>query len=121
MPRNRAGTQPIRVPTDGDYGEAKQLEESQRAVPLPDNQAPAVAPGGPPSLPAGGEGGTGQPEAPPVARPDVFGPSTQPNQAATAGSLLPDDPVLNQLHAVQVRFPSEGLARYIERYGRRVR
>ncbi len=110
MPRNRKGTQPVRVPTGGPQGQRQQLEGAQQAIPLPDRQG-------------GGSGILPQPNgAAPVERPDVFGATARPGEPLTAGAtagagpngvgMLPDD-FIQGLRAIQMQFPSPGLARLI--------
>ena len=109
MPRNRRGTQPVRVPTGGPQGQRQQLETAQQVIPLPDRQS-----GGAPPPQTNGA---------PVERPDVFGATARPNEPLTAGApagpgpngigMLPEDPV-EFLRAVWLQFPSPGLRRLIE-------
>lgn len=74
--------QAVRAPTGLKYGQRKQLEDAQKAVPLPDNTPQA--------------GGGGQ--APPVQPPNVFAPTARPGEPLTAGArggagpspILPD-------------------------------
>ena len=111
MPRNRKGTQPIRVPTGGPQGQRQQLETAQQVIPLPDRQ------GGAPAQTNG---------AVPVQRPDVFGATTRPGEPLTAGAaagpgpngigMLPDDPI-EFLRAIYLQYPSQGLRRLIETSG----
>lgn len=120
MARKKSNAQPVRAPTGGDYGARRQLEAAQSVEPLPDNRAlPAIS---------GGGGGQQAPQAP-VARPDVFGPTQRADEPLTAGAPmgagpnsvgthLPDDPV-EFLRAVQMEFPSPGLARLLERAARK--
>lgn len=113
MPRRSKDTQPIRAPTGGDYGARQQLESAQRAVPLPANRG-------------NGGGGGGQAQPPPMARPNVTGPTQRPGEPLTAGAMagpgpaergmLPDDPV-HFLRAILVQHYSPGLARLLERAG----
>ena len=108
MPRNRRGTQPVRVPTGGPQGQRQQLETAQQVIPLPDRQS-----GGAPPPQTNGA---------PVERPDVFGPTARPNEPLTAGApagpgpngigILPED-FIQQLRAYQMQFPSPGLGRLI--------
>ncbi len=114
MPRNRKGTQPVRVPTGGPQGQRQQLETAQQVIPLPDRQSG----GGPLSPQTNG--------AVPVERPDVFGATTRPGEPLTAGAaagpgpngigMLPDDPI-EFLRAIYLQFPSPGLRRLIETSG----
>ena len=62
-------TQPVSAPTGLKYGQRKQLEEAQQAIPLPDNTSPQ---------------GGGQ--APPVQPPQVFAPTSRPGEPLTAGA-----------------------------------
>ena len=110
MPRNRKGTQPVRVPTGGPQGQRQQLETAQQVIPLPAGSGP---PGGAP--PTNG--------AVPVARPDVFGATSRPGEPLTAGApagpgpngigMLPDD-VDGFLRAIEMQYPSPGLRRLRE-------
>ena len=112
MPRNRQGTQPVRVPTGGPQGQRQQLETAQQVIPLPDRQSGGVSPVGP-----GPNGGV------PVERPDVFGPTSRPGEPLTAGApagpgsngigMLPDD-VDGFLPAIEMQYPSPGLRRLRE-------
>ena len=114
MPRNRRGTQPVRVPTGGRQGQRQQLETAQQVIPLPDRQGG----GGPVPVQTNG--------AVPVERPDVFGPTSRPGEPLTAGApagpgsngigMLPDDPT-EFLRAVYLMYPSPGLRRLIETSG----
>ncbi len=109
MPRNRKGTQPVRVPSGGPQGQRQQLETAQQVIPLPDRQS-----GGAPPAQTNGA---------PVARPDVFGATARPNEPLTAGApagpgpngigILPEDHI-QRLRAYQMQFPSPGLRRLIE-------
>lgn len=112
------GRQPVRAPAGGSYGDRKELEDAQRAQPLP-------AEGGPPgSGPAGGGGrGGGIP-------PDgIFGATGRPDEPMTAGvpfgpgadgdvSLVGSDPVA-EIRAVYKHFPSPALRRLIDRADQR--
>lgn len=94
-------TQPIQVPTGRAYGEARAIEESQRAVPLPQQAAPPPAPAQTPAA------------QPNVQRPDIeqilreyqmpaarlAGPSQRPTEPITAGLMAgagPGPEVLGQ-------------------------
>jgi hypothetical protein len=100
--------QAVRAPTGLPYGQRKQLEDAQSAVPLPDNTSPA----------SGGQGVAN------VQPPNVFAPTTRPGEPLTAGAaagpgpaqleLLPPDPVAH-LRALYARFPHEDLRRLLER------
>lgn len=105
-------TQPVRVPTGGDYGSRQQLEAAQQAIPLP---VSGGASGGPPHPPAGP---APSPVAPPaISRPDIFAPN--PGGAAPGPEpFLPDDPA-EFLRAVYMQFPSQGLRDLIERMASR--
>ena len=113
MGRNRAGTQAIQVPTDTRFGQRKQLEAAQDAIPLPDNQTQAPAPT---------QAGAAQPM--PQSLVDVFGSSQRPSEPLTAGASmgpgpdrlgeLPDDPIM-LVRAIHMQFPSPGTARFLER------
>ena len=118
MPRNRKGTQPVRVPTGGPQGQRQQLETAQQVIPLPDRQ--------------GGGSGTLPPPngAAPVQRPDVFGATTRPGEPLTAGAaagpgpngvgMLPDD-FIQGLRATNMQYPSPGLTRLIRFYDSQIR
>ena len=112
MPRIKKGTQPVRVPSGGAFGQAQELEEAQGAIPLPERR------GGSPGPPGGG----GNEPVIPVNRLDVFGPTGRPGEPLTAGAaagpgpsqvgmLPPDD--LQFLRSVQMTYPSPGLRRLI--------
>lgn len=79
-------TQPIRVAAGGPFGSRQELEEAQRAAPLPDRLGSGAA-----------EGGVG-PAAPPPqpAAEALFGPTTQPGPGGPRGprNFIPDDPDL---------------------------
>ena len=117
MPRNRKGTQPVRVPTGGPQGQRQQLEASQKAIPLPAGTGPQQG-----AAPPNG--------AVPVQRPDVFGPTSRPGEPLTAGAaagpgpngigMLPDD-VDGFLRAIEMQYPSPGLRRLREFSARRTR
>lgn len=87
-----ARDQPVRVPTGLKYGQRKQLEDAQKALPLPDN-TPQPATGG---------------QEAPVQRPDVFAPSERPGEPITAGAaagagpspMLPDTSGSEMLRAM---------------------
>lgn len=117
MGRNRAGDQPVRVPTDTRFGQRKQLEAAQGAIPLPDNQTPTPTP-------TQGAPAQGMPQS----SVNVFGSSQRPSEPLTAGAPigpgpsgpedLPQDE-LEFLRAVRFRFPGPGLNRLIEFAGAR--
>ncbi len=102
-------SQPVRVPTGLPFGERQALEDQQRAAPLPNSE------GGPPQ-PAG-------PPTPQSLRPDIYGPTTRPDEPLTAGApagpgpdnlgMLPPDEV-GFLRALYLKYPSPGLARMLE-------
>lgn len=107
-------TQPVEAPTGLRYGERKQLEDSQRAMPLPDN------------TPSTATGTSGEPA--PVSRPNVFAPSDRPGEPLTAGAaegagpsqlgLLPADPVAH-IRALYQIAPNDDLRRLLERASER--
>jgi hypothetical protein len=74
MPRKR---QPVDVPTGGSYGRAKQLTESQEAVPRPDATAPS------PLDPAAAYQAAGDFQMPSM--PGLGAPSDRPGEAVTQG------------------------------------
>lgn len=83
--RSKRKTQPVRVPTGGDYGDRQQLEGAQQAVPLPQDQGPAPAAAAQP--PAAG--------AAPFPDDGIFGPTARPGEPITAGVPVgpgPDGP-----------------------------
>lgn len=99
-----SGTQPIRVPTGGDYGERQASTAQQQAAPL--------AAGG---APTGGGG------VPPIASPSpdgVFGPTERPNVPLTQGiGQRGAPPVIDPTTMLQIlyeKFPSPYLARLME-------
>lgn len=91
--------QPVRVPTGVPYGQAKQLEQAQQAVPLP-----ALGGGPPPSAP---QGGSQQPVPVQQPMPDARGmlsilahPTQRPNEPVTTlppANTAPADRVGNLL------------------------
>ena len=99
--------QPLRVATGQDYGEAKEIEEQQKAAPLA--TATTGSPAGPPS---GGEGG-----APPELG-GVFGPSENPGTPLNSGLPQPGQPSpLDGETLIRIlfeKYPSEYLARLME-------
>lgn len=100
--------QPLRVPTGGDYGDAKNLEEQQKAAPLA-----TTSPGLPAGPPNSGGGGalTPGPEG-------VFGPTQNPGTPLNAGLPQPGQPSpLDGETLVRIlfeKYPSEYLARLME-------
>ena len=95
-------TQPIRVPTGGDYGEASASRAQQQAAPL--------AAGGAPT-PVAGAGGGGTPV--PAQPEGVFGPTERPMESPLAGLAGPGasppvdvDEAIQALYSV---FPHPGL------------
>ncbi len=115
MPRIKKGTQPVRVPSGGAFGEAQELEDAQGAIPLPERRG--GSPGGPPPAPGGGN----EPVLP-VNRLDVFGPTGRPGEPSTAGApagpgptqigMLPPDH-LQKIRAILMQYWSPGLARLV--------
>lgn len=101
-------TQPIRVPTGGDYGDAKRLEAQQKGAPLPDNTPSPPSPSGAGSR-LSATGPTGG---------DVFGPTQRPGESPLAGVPLggqtPTDPdtIIRLLYAA---FPHPQLLKLIRR------
>lgn len=110
-----AYSQPVQAPPGQRYGARKAQEDAQRAIPLP-------AGGGPP--PAAPQQ---QAPAPPVPRPNVFGPSERPDEPITAGAvggagptpILPDMSGTELLRALIVQgYDRNGvLRRMLERAG----
>ncbi len=101
--------QPLRVATGQDYGDAKEIEEQQKAAPLAATSPPGL-PAGPPS---GGEGGVLGPGPG-----SVFGPSERPGTPLNAGLPQPGQPSpLDGETLVRIlfeKYPSEYLARLME-------
>jgi hypothetical protein len=64
------------------YGKAKAQEDAMRVVPIP--QVAGGGAGTPPVAPA--------PPGPPVARPNIFGPTERPDEPITAGAALGPGP-----------------------------
>ncbi len=101
-------SQPIRVAGDQPYGARKASTEAQGAAPL------AAGGGAPPGVGAAGTGGGASP-MPPL---DVFGPTSRPNEPATAGLdrsglVSPDDPDM-MLRMIYEQFPHPSIARLIQ-------
>jgi hypothetical protein len=101
-----SSTQPLRVPSGGDYGDRQAAETQQRSAPL-------AAQAGPPT------GGGGAPI--PLPSPSgVFGPTERPNVPLTQGlgQQAPGaSPVLDPTTLLRVlyeKFPSPYLARLME-------
>ena len=96
-------TQPLRVPTGGDYGAAKASEDQQQAAPL--------AAGGTPT------GGGGAPISPPSPN-GVFGPTERPNVPLNTGLSQPGEPpVLDPITLIQIlyeKYPSPYPARLMQ-------
>jgi hypothetical protein len=88
--RQTPGQQPIQTATGGPYGQATQLADAQRAVPLPAAPGiPAPSPGGP-SAATPAAGGWQQildmlAAHPPPAVAPLSGPSMRPGEPSTAG------------------------------------
>lgn len=113
--RTDGGVQPVRAGAGGDYGSRKELEDAQRAQPLPAEGGPA---GG---APGGGGGRGGVPEG------GIFGPSGRPDEPMTSGvphgpgnngpaNLIDSDPDM-LLRALHARYPHPDLARLLARRG----
>lgn len=66
-----AGTQPVQSPTGLEYGAAKQIQQSQQAMPLPKAGTPGAKP-----VQAIPKGGFGE---------QLFAPSARPDEHITAG------------------------------------
>lgn len=101
-----SGSQPIRVPTGGDYGAAKASEDQQRSAPLSAGGAPT-----------GGGGVT--PISPPS--PDgVFGPTQRPGESPLAG-ITPggDNPIAQDvdgyLRVLYSKFPHPAIHQLIRK------
>lgn len=98
--------QPLRVATGQDYGEAKEIEEQQKAAPLA-----TTSPGLPPA-----DGGGGGALPPGVG--GVFGPTERPGTPLNAGLAQPGQPSpLDGETLVRIlfeKYPSEYLARLME-------
>lgn len=94
---NAPATQPVRVPTGQQYGQATQQAAAQQSVPLPATPSPPVA--GPTSTPTPGAGG--EPSAPSVPFSqglDILAPTSRPAEPLTAGADVgpgPDFTALN--------------------------
>lgn len=104
-------SQPIRVPTGGDYGQAQALENQQKAAPLA--SAPVSSPGAN-VLPVAG----GAPAMPPQG--DVFGPSQRPYESGAAGAVSPAvansyEDIEMLLRVMYSRFPHPQLLRLMRR------
>ncbi len=98
-------TQPIRVAAGGPFGERQELEEAQRAAPLPDNR----------SGPGEAEGGAGPAPPPQPANEALFGPTTQPGPGGprpTGNSFIPPDPDL-LLKTIYQAFPHPEIRRLV--------
>ncbi len=97
-------TQPIRVAAGGPFGSRQELEESQRAAPLPDRQAAsgaqrgAVAPGPPPAPAADA----------------LFGPTEMPGPGGPRGpaNFIPEDPDL-LLKVIYQTYPHPEIRRLV--------
>jgi len=106
--------QPIRVPTGGKYGEAKALEEQEKAAPM------AVR-----GQPTGQAGAAANPQSPPQLPPQqpqgVFHPTNRPTEPITTGvtSMLnvpgapPPDPDMVIRMLIQ-KYPSPYLTRLLD-------
>lgn len=80
--RTDTGGQPIRSLPDPAYGEAQAFRQSQKDAPLAGNPMDSMAPPAAPSEVAGMAAGA----APGPPLPDIFGPSTRPDEPVTAGA-----------------------------------
>ncbi len=100
-------SQPLRVATGQDYGDAKEIEAQQKAAPLATTSVPPTGDGGGvPQLPPGpGLGG-------------IFGPSENPGTPLNAGLAQPgQQSPLDGETLVRIlfdKYPSEYLARLME-------
>ena len=98
-------TQPIRVAAGGPFGSRQELEEAQRAAPLPDNRSgPGVA-----------EGGAGPAPPPPQAAEALFGPSNQPGPGGPrqgGNNFIAADPDL-LLKTIYQAFPHPEIRRLV--------
>ena len=98
-------TQPIRVAAGGPFGSRQELEEAQRAAPLPDNRSgPGLA-----------EGGAGPAPPPPPASEALFGPTEMPGPGGprpAGNSFIPADPDL-LLKAIYQAFPHPEIRRLV--------
>ena len=97
--------QPLRVPTGGQYGEAKALREQQQGAPM------AAGASGAPSGPGGGAallgGGMGE---------GVFGPSTsggQPGPVADPNVMVAQNPEMF-LRVLAAKFPHPAIRRLVD-------
>ena len=102
-------TQPIRVAAGGPFGSRQELEDTQRAAPLPDRSGSSGAAGPGP----GGGAAAGPP--PPAAAEALFGPTTQPGPGgprAAGNSFIPADPDL-LLKAIYQAFPHPEIRRLV--------
>ncbi len=99
-------TQPIRVAAGGPFGSRQELEDAQRAAPLPDRSGSGAAPGGPVAGPGG--------PPPPVASEALFGPTTQPGPGGPRGptSFIADDPDL-LLKTIYQAYPHPEIRRLV--------
>lgn len=131
MARRRRSQQPNRVPTGLPHGQRQQLEQAQRAIPLP--AAPSATGGRPPegggeaappipaAAPALADSGGGAPAFPTF---DVFGPTERPegfgDPEMMHPDLLPPDTV-GTLRALAAAYPeaAPALTRLILRADRR--
>lgn len=111
-------TQPVAVPTGGEYGQRQALEQAQRVQPVAGRRS--AAPG---QLPASRPGAPGPGEIPGLGDPSVnpdeavttglpMGPGAGPEALGLAGP--PGDIELAQLKAAYMRFPTDALRRIIE-------
>lgn len=100
-------TQPIRVPTGGNYGEAGALEAQQQAAPLPAGGPGGTPPAGPPSAGALNAGI------------DVFGPTKRPFQDPRTGSSAMPTTSLSRnpqaaLRVMYAKFPHPAIQRLLD-------
>ena len=97
-------SQPIRVPTGGDYGDAKALETQQQSAPLAAGGAPS--PGG------------GNPISPPPAG-GVVGTTERPAESPMAGALGPGQNMAQDvdgfLRVLYEQFPHPAISALIQK------
>lgn len=98
-------TQPIRVAAGGPFGSRQELEDAQRAAPLPDNRSgPGIA-----------EGGAGPGPPPQPAAEALFAPTGVPGPGGprpTGNSFIPPDPDL-LLKTIYQAFPHPEIRRLV--------
>ena len=98
-----SATQPIRVAAGGPFGSRQELEDAQRAAPLPDRVGASGVP------PQGGAG-----PAPPAAADALFGPTEMPGPGGPRGprNFIPDDPDL-LLKVIYQTYPHPEIRRLV--------